>query len=206
MDLIIDECTQECEHLIIMDDDLALAVRPNLPTEPTMFTPMTEPYFNSMVRELCSLLSPVTPLVSTQYRQFCQGKYDRYQHNQRISMIWAMDAKFFRKNKEFRFYNGSNLDFMSDYHFFLNLLLHGYPNLCINKYTKDDQPNREGGESAKRKLPIFNKAVRQFAAMYPSYVKVRTKQDKGHWADGMLGVTIQAAKAYRDSSKALDRV
>lgn len=201
MDLIIDECCAACDHLVIMDDDLAMAVRPNLPSKPTSFEPMTEEWFDVMMDELRNLTTAQVPLTSTQYRQFCQGKSAQYQHNQRVSMIWSLNAKFFRTNTQFRFYRGSELDFMSDYYFFLNLLVHGHQNVCVNRFTKDDVPNANGGEKEKRKQEVFNAAVKRFAAMFPQYVTVRVKVGKGNWADGMMGVTIAAAKAYKDGCK-----
>lgn len=195
MDHIIDQCSKQCEHIVIMDDDLALAYRPNLPAEPTRYEKMTEPLFDEMIEELSLITTEQMPLCSTQYRQFSNGKSGQFQHNQRISMIWSLNAKFFREHPEFRFYRESRLHFMADYYFFLKLLLCGYPSMCINRFTKDDQPNAPGGIQANAKMQVFNDCVRRFQTMFPQHVKVREKQGKTHWKDGMLGVTIYAAKA-----------
>lgn len=202
MDYIVDTLCNECDHLVIMDDDLALARRPNLPLEPTRFEELTPSMFNSMIDALRFCTTEKRPLTSVQYRQFCQGKTANFQFNQRISMIWSLNAKFFRNNPDFRFYRGSGLTFMADYHFFMNLLVHGYENLCINGYTKDDRPNAPGGIQANARKQLFNDNVKRFAAMYPAYVTTRVKEGKGNWEDGMLGVTIRAAKAFKAAGAA----
>lgn len=194
MDLIIDRECQRCDHLIIMDDDLKLDVRPDLPSKPTSFVPMTPEYFDEMIRELRSITTEKCPLTSAQYRQFCQGKTKQHEHNQRISMIWSLHAPFFRDHPEYRFYRPSKLDFMSDYYFFIKLLVDGYPNVCINKYVKDDRPNAPGGESSKRSMDVFNRAARQLAGMFPEIVTTRVKTGKNAWQDGMLGVIIAVRK------------
>jgi len=201
MDLIIDQEALSCETLIIMDDDLALAVRPELPEHPTKFIEMDERWFNKMIDDLCEHTSPECPLVSGQYRQFSQGKKELLQHNQRISMIWALNSEFFVDHPEFRFYRPCQLPFMTDYYFFLALLKEGHPNLCLNSYTKDDKPNAEGGESSKRTVENMNYSARKLAEMFPGYVHVYEKKGKGNWRDGMPGVRIMASKLYKDSIK-----
>lgn len=201
MDSIIDENVKRARHLIIMDDDLALAVRPKLRTKPTFFTPMTSSRFAMMLEELVELTTSNTPLTSAQYRQFCQGKTARYQHNQRISMIWCLNCKFFKDNPQYRFYRPSKLDFMTDYYFFLKLLVDGHRNLCINRYTKDDKPNAPGGEQAKRTMEKLNTSATNLAKMFPEFVKTYVKQGKGSWKDGMLGVRIHASRAFNSNAK-----
>lgn len=200
MDLIIDEGVEQCDRLMIMDDDLKLAVRPSLPEEPTVFAPMTDKDFDRMVEELCKVCTSETPLVSTQYRQFCHCAPDHFSYNGRISMIWMLHSKFFKDHPEFRFYRQSRLDFMSDYYFYVNLLQAGYRNVCVNRYTKDDKPNAPGGEKEKRTIEVFNRAVKQFASFFPRYVRVREKKGKNNWQDGMLGVSILGAKAYQEGT------
>lgn len=196
MDDIIDNCCKLAPKVVIMDDDLSLTIRPKLPAQPTYFEPMTPKLFPGMLNELCKLATAKCPLVSTQYRQFCQAKKAKYQHNQRISMIWVLDSHFFNKHQEFRFYKESRLQFMTDYYFFMKLLRYGHPNLCVNRYTKDDKPNAPGGERDKRKASLFNKAVTKFAAYFPDHVKTYVKEGKGSWENGMLGVRIQASRAF----------
>lgn len=201
MDYIMDSNISDgCDILVIMDDDLKLAVRPNLPEEPTIFTPMTPAYFEEMMQQFIQLTTKETPLVSAQYRQFCQGKINTLQHNQRISMIWSMNCNFFHNHPQFRFHKHSKLRFMDDYYFFLKLLTNGWPNICINKFVKDDKPNAPGGMYNKRKKGLFNTAVNQFADMFPDWVTVYEKTGKSSWEDGMLGVKIRAAQAYKHGS------
>lgn len=206
MDYIVDfACfTEDVETLIIMDDDLALAERPNLPDEPTKFVDLSPEGFYRMVVELRSITDINTPLTSVQYRQFCQGKKDQYQHNQRISMIWSMDCEFFRRNPQYRFYEHSKLESMTDYYFFMKLLSDGIPNKVINRYTKDDKANAPGGISHHRTMARLNRAAKKLAKMFPDHVYTYVKEGKGAWADGTLGVRIQAHKCHKDAAKRLN--
>jgi hypothetical protein len=198
MDLIIDENIDKCKTLIIMDDDLALAYRPDLPDNPTYFEDMSNKLFEQMIVDLCEATTQV-PLASAQYRQFSQGKIAPTQSNQRISMIWALDSKFFRLHQQYRFYRDSGLEFMNDYYFFMKLLVDGHPNLVLNHYTKDDKANAPGGIQSKRTTELLNRSAKQLQEMFPRYVSTYVKQGKGSWEDGVLGVRLLAAKAFKES-------
>lgn len=200
MDLIIDDCSKQCKTLVLMDDDLRLSMRPNLPEQPTYFEFCTGNKFPTMLKELNKFVGEYV-LTSGQYRHFCQGKTETHAYNQRISMVWCLNAKFFAQHGEFRFYRESKLDFMTDYYFFLSLLVAGYPNIVLNKYTKDDKPNAPGGEQSKRTHKVFNEAVKKFASLFPDFVQVYEKKNKVYWEDGSLGVRIMASKAYKQGSK-----
>jgi len=199
MDLIIDECCEECNNLVIMDDDLKLEERIELVTRPTLSKPVDDPSFNKMMNHLRIATTDKYPLTSIQYRQFCHGKTEQYNYNQRVSMVWSLRSRFFVDNSEYRFYRASHLDFMNDYYFFLKLLVDGHQNRCVNLFVKGDIPNASGGISERREdRENFNNAVREFAAMFPDYVTIKEKKNKGSWEDGMLGVIIRAKKAYDD--------
>lgn len=196
MDLIIDECSQECDVLYLMDDDLKLAYRPELPKN--TIVEMSHEKFDEMIENVAALLSEDTPLTAPQYRQFCNTppKVKPLYENGRISMIWCLDAKFFREHPEYRFYRESKLPFMADYYFFLKLLVNGYRNVCDNRYLKDDIPNAPGGEQSKRKIEILNESAVALQKMFPQFVTAYVKVGKQFWEDGALGVKIEARKAY----------
>jgi hypothetical protein len=192
MDLIIDECSNQCEHLVLMDDDLKLAHRPELPKN--TIVDMDFDTFDTMIEDLWWFTSMENPLTTVQYRQFCNmpSKLLPFCKNQRVSMIWSLEAEFFRNHTEYRFYRESKLQFMGDYYFFMKLLRDGYENIIINKYTKDDVPNVAGGEKEKRTKEIFNYSVMKFARMFPGFVDVYVKEGKTSWGDGYYGVVIKA--------------
>ena len=198
IDFIIDQGCERCDTLIIMDDDLRIDHRPSLPEGPTAFEKLSDQLFDNMIDELCDITTYETPLTSVQYRQFCMKKIKQYQHNQRISMIWSLNTKFFREHPEHRVYRSSRLELLNDYYFFMNLLVSGHPNMVINRFTKDDKPNAPGG-LAKRDPGVFNAAARQLSEMFPKYIKVYDKGDKTSWKDGFLGVKMLAHKAYKES-------
>lgn len=195
MDLIIDECSQECDVLYLMDDDLKLAYRPDLPKN--TIVEMSHEKFDEMIENVANLIDERHPLTAPQYRQFCNTppKVEPLYENGRISMIWCLDAKFFRDHPEYRFYRESRLAFMSDYYFFLKLLVNGYENVCDNRYLKDDIPNAPGGEQSKRKLEILNASAVALQKMFPEFVTAYVKTGKTFWVDGALGVKIEARKA-----------
>lgn len=197
MDLMMDDCLSLCDNLVLMDDDLALAVRPDLPKRPTYYEEMTGETFDEMLEDLYEITTPECPLTSAQYRQFCQGKTSQYQDNQRISMIWSMNSQFFLDHPEFRFYRSCGLSFMTDYYFFLSLLAKGHSNRCINKYTKDDKPNAEGGESTKRTKVLMKQSALALEKGFPGFAKAYEKKSKNNWEDGMYGVRLQASRLFK---------
>ena len=199
MDQIISEAT--AETLIIMDDDLSFGIRRDLEHSPSKIEKdITDEEWMNAFLELAALCEDY-PLSSFQYRQFCQGKTERHACNQRMSMVWGLNTKFFQERRDT--YNFSKLNYMSDYVFFMDLLNDGIENRCINRITKNDRPNAPGGinDAQPRDLEPFNRDVMAFAAMFPEYVSAYVKNNKSSWEDGHMGVRIQAARCLADALK-----
>lgn len=205
MDHIIDTLCPEYERVIIMDDDLKLAYRPDLQNKPSHMEPMTNEVFNNTIDDLCYVTHGEYPFTSIQYRQFCQTKREPKEYNQRMSMIWSLNGPFFAEHS-YRFYRHSRLAFMGDYYFFMSLLQDGIPNMVLNRYTKEDVPNAAGGEQSKRNPSDFNKAVAQLVKMFPGYATPYVKQNKGAWEDGYWGIRIKAKQLYDDSKRKFNGV
>ena len=207
MDLIIEECLPDCHHLIIMDDDLRLEKREDLEGKSGISVHahhMSQEEFGDFVEDMKEHCTPELPLLSGQYRAFCQGKRSEWSDCGRVSMVWCLNCAFFRKYREFRFTAGcpETLIFMQDYWFFMRLLQCGVPNRSLNSYLKHDTPNADGGISRNRVKKKFNTSVKQFASLFPEHVKTYEKIGKGSWGDGFLGVRMAAVSCYKAAIKA----
>ncbi len=185
-----------CEYLITMDDDLKFANH-ILEAPKTTYTPMTHKDFEDMVFDLTTMCFPEQPLVGISPRQFSNNRNVPFSFNSQIIQLQCMHIHTLMK-AEIRYTYGA--PYISDHQFNLSVLIRGYGNAVLNRYTRDDVANSKGGCEVDRTVDLQNKSAVTLYKKFPNFVKLLQKKN-GAWKEPRINPRIQWKKAYEWGQK-----
>lgn len=189
-DKIIDAC-DKCEYLIMIDDDIRFAYRPNMDS---YYVPQNKDIFENMIIEMLKNCFEEIPLVGIAPRQFSHNLKEPIKQNWRIIQVFCMHIPtIIKENIKFM---DPKMDYMTDYYFTISLLQRGYKNRVLTRYTKDDIMQAHGGCSEYRTEKNTNESAIKLHKIFPEIVTPYVKEG-GTWGKSHIGVRIKWKKAYK---------
>lgn len=183
------------EYLIMIDDDIQFAYRPNFDNH---YMKQTPEIFEQMITKLLDNCNENCPLTGIVPRQFSNKFKEPIKENWRIIQVFCMHLPTIKK-ENIKFMD-ANIDYMTDYYFTLSLLQKGYKNKVLTQYTRDDIMQSPGGCSIYRTVENTNKSAVSLHKLFPNIVKPYIKSS-GTWNEPRVNVRVSWKKAYREKEK-----
>lgn len=191
-DAILEHCIGKgIEYLIMMDDDLKLAVHDLTKTKANYYT-MDESMFKLMILDLLHYTDESNILTGITARQFSNVRTTTLTRNNRIIQLYCMHMPTIAA-QGFHFTYGA--PFITDYYFVLSMLVKGYTNIILNEYTRDDKANAPGGCSEMRTVENQNKSAVMLYKQFPEVVRL-VQKNNGTWTEPRINPIVSWKKAY----------
>lgn len=188
--------SEELEYCIMIDDDLRLDYKPNARKYIRM---IDGEHFNHMIFDLIKYCGSKVPVVGITARQFSDEKVKDFDMDTRIIQVFCLYMPVIKK--ENIWFSQFSMQFMTDYAFVLTMLQHGYHNLCLNRYCRDDNSQTPGGCSEMRTVEIQNKSAVMLSALFPGIVTPYVKTT-GTWkSEPRVNVRVAWRKAYHEQDR-----
>jgi hypothetical protein len=187
----------EDDAVLMMDDDLAFAVRGKREDNPLYLSNATRDDVRRMITWMYEQLTDKYALVGISAREGNNRKPEATEMNTRMMRCWGIHVPTFKKVGA----SFETMPCMEDFDVFLTFLTNGYPNLVSNTWTTNQAgSNTDGGCSTYRTLEVQGQAAEALAAKYPGIVKAVEKETKTAWGGGRRkDVTVYWKKAYAKS-------
>ncbi len=183
---------EHVEKLFMMDDDLQLFWKPDSST----FVKMTDGnHFDFMIKTMIAICDPATPIVGITPRQFSNTKTDYAEMDAKIIQVFCFHMETIL-DEEMSF-GRFGIPFKTDYAFVLMMLQRGYHNVSLNRFCRNDVPQRPGGCSEMRSVKNDNMSARGLAKIFPDLVTPCYKMGTV-WKEQRLDVRIRWKKAFRE--------
>ena len=175
------------ENIIVMlDDDLVFAARRE--DDPTKFRTMEPADYERMFHSI--------EVAGGDYMHGAIAMREGGNRNTADSMVntRALRAHFIRRDAPAQYWD----NYMEDFHFTLQLLTQGWPNIVLNAWVSNQSgSNKEGGCNEEGRMVKHAAAAHELHAAFPDYVTVVEKETKGAWGGGKrTDVRIQWKRAY----------
>jgi len=188
-DKIFDLAT-DYEKLIVIDDDIRFALRPNLDGT---YRKQTQENFSTMIEKMLYYCGFNYPIVGITARQFSNTKTNETDENKRIIQVWTFHIPTIKK-VGIRYSDAGTL-WMTDYYITLTMLTLGYKNLVLNRYTKDDDVQMPGGCAETRTAKDHSNSARILCRLFPDLL-TPTIKNTGAWKERRLNVRVSWKKAF----------
>ena len=191
-DAILEYCGEEgIEYLIMMDDDLKLAIHDLNKTKANYYT-MDHNMFHMMIMDLLGHTDEYNILTGITARQFSNVRTTPVTENNRIIQLYCMYIPTIIR-EGFKFTYGA--PFITDYYFVLSMLVKGYTNKVLNSYTRDDKANAPGGCSEMRTVENQNKSAVMLYKQFPEVVRL-VQKNNGTWTEPRINPIVSWKKAF----------
>lgn len=181
------------KFLIMIDDDIDFAYKPNSKTYITM-TGNDRMYFAPMIACMLQTCSPKIPVVGITARQFSQNKTELIDYTSRIIQVYCWHMRTILC-EEISF-SKAEMPFMTDYYVILDLLTRGYKNAVLNRWSRDDTTQAPGGCAETRTAEIQSECAKKLAHRFPEVVHPYYKTS-GTWDEPRINVRVAWKKAYK---------
>ena len=195
MDFILEEIgiKENYDSIMLVDDDLVIAYRPDLTT--SKGEGVTQVQFDLMMDNLMNRSNDI-PIAGIIPRGFSHAFTSPEVHNKTIAGLTCLHVPFFKDNSQYRYFN-EKVRHMGDRYMCLNTLTHGIQNVAFANFTHDSIINTEGGCSVRRTNQNHSESALNMARMFPDLVKLKVKTNLG---DTRLDLHIDWLKAYKEKS------
>ena len=179
----------DTRHAFMIDDDIKFAYKPHAKK---YIVPSPE-QMEEMIREMCDMTNEHFPIGGISARQFSNDKHDKYDHNTRIIQVYCFYLPIVL-NTGIRFsYSGQ--PFMTDYRFIMSYLKEGYPNIVLNRFTRDDNSQTPGGCFEQRTADNHSKSAIALYRQFPDCTRLVNKYT-GTWKELRVNAQIQWKKCF----------
>jgi hypothetical protein len=175
-DRIIDEAIREgCERLIVLDDDLTLAMaNPILGASP-MFRLTRPSETATLMAHAASLARAEVPLMSFT-PIMARSQPGLVSYCKPVMMAYVFYLPHFAAHPEHRFWCGRQIEARCDLNLSLRLLTEGYLTAFYCGMFIPDNVNNPGGCSTYRDIDCERRSVAYLKAHYPQYVRTHKKR------------------------------
>ena len=175
-DMIIDQAiTDRVDHLVILDDDLSLAMHnPVLGARP-VFRLTSSLEATVLMQHFADIVCPEVPMASlTPIMSRSQPGVVSYCHP--MMMAYSIYVPHFRDHPEHRFWVGKEIEARCDLNLTLRLLTSGYLTAFMATCFIPDNVNNPGGCSTYRDIECERNSVAFLKRNYPQFIRTHLKR------------------------------